>query len=200
MCGYTTQWQINYPLNSTPSNYLPGTYEAVFNLLLWIPALYVLSSNMVAIARMHTCKMFACVHAVMQSQLLFCPLHHVHKQYYTRTNAHHSIGQHAGLLIICTKYKSVYQSRIMDRNNSSLFAAHENTKLRPPSINTLWGLLWNVSLFPPSYTAARNASLLWYSILTSFNTILIPCLLALFSLDHSLNACLYAEIRWSWIL
>ena len=34
--GYTTQWQINYPLYSTPSNYLPGTHEVVLNLPLWI--------------------------------------------------------------------------------------------------------------------------------------------------------------------
>ena len=56
-----------------------------------------------------------------------------------------------------------------------------------------WRLLWNVSLFPPSYTAARNASLFWYSILTSFNTILIPCLHVLLSLHvlHTLwmHAC-----------
>ena len=49
--------------------------------------------------------------------------------------------------------------------------------------------------FPLSiYTPARNASIFWYSILTSFNTILIPCLLVLFSLNvlhsYSLNACL----------
>ena len=33
-------------------------------------------------------------------------------------------------------------------------------------------LLSDVALFPPTYTDARNASLLWYSILTSFNTTL----------------------------
>ena len=44
-----------------------------------------------------------------------------------------------------------------------------------------------VSLFPPSYTAARHASYFWYSILTSFNTILISWLLVLFSIDVPLN-------------
>ena len=137
--------------------------------------LYVLSSNMAA--SMHMCKMSACAYATMLSQLLFCNSYFIH-----------SISQ-----------------GIMDRNRKYDFVAHEN--IAPPYRSSLiqvqWGLLWNVRLFPPNCTAARNVSFFWYLIQTSFNTIVIPCLLVLFSCDvlaYCLNACLYAEIRWSFNL
>ena len=187
MCGYTTQWQINYRLYSTHSNYLPGIYEVVFNLLLWIPCMFYHRTWQLACTcakRLHV-DMLPCrvnsyfVHSIMFINNIILGQTHT-------TALHSRFANYAP------------NTRVLISQGSRInFAAHENTKVRPPywsSIRTLWGLLWNVSLFPlATQLPEMHPARLWYSILTSFNTILIPWLLVLFSLDvlHTLwmHAC-----------